>query len=89
MLVPLLTCLTMPFFGFRSPDTISDTVVLLADDYVLRLPVECLKTFLVPRVSSFTRDFSLQFMYYRLHHNEGKNGCLLHVQRLVGCFGLR
>lgn len=56
-----------------SAESMSDTIVLLADDNLLLLPLESLSVFLTPRVTSLTRDFSLQFLYHRLHQSEGKN----------------
>ncbi|XP_048585353.1 cilia- and flagella-associated protein 46 isoform X2 [Nematostella vectensis] len=57
-----------------NPETISDAVVLLADDQLLRLPLEALTTFMIPRVTSLSRDFSLQFLYHRLHQSEDGDG---------------
>lgn len=53
-----------------NPDAVSESVVLLADEWLLQLPLEALKTFAVPQITSISRDFSLQFHYHRVHPAE-------------------
>jgi len=53
-----------------NPETVSESVVLLADEWLLQLPLEALKTFAVPQITSISRDFSLQFHYHRVHPAE-------------------
>lgn len=48
----------------------SESVVLLADEWLLQLPLEALKVFAVPQITSISRDFSLQFHYHRVHPAE-------------------
>lgn len=43
---------------------------MLADEWLLQLPLEALKTFAVPQITSISRDFSLQFHYHRVHPAE-------------------
>ena len=61
-----------------SPETVSESVVLLADEWLLQLPLEALKVFAVPQITSISRDFSLQFHYHRVHPAErsGEAFCL-------------
>ncbi|XP_031552575.1 cilia- and flagella-associated protein 46-like, partial [Actinia tenebrosa] len=63
---PVLTKL----YPALNAESMSGTIVLLADDKLLLLPLESLSAFLTPRVTSLTRDFSLQFLYHRFHQNE-------------------
>ena len=60
---------TLCYVSF-SPDAVSESVVLLADEWLLQLPLEALKTFAVPQITSISRDFSLQFHYHRVHPAE-------------------
>ncbi|KAL9983920.1 hypothetical protein ACROYT_G006166 [Oculina patagonica] len=53
-----------------NPEAVSESVVLLADEWLLQLPLEALKTFAVPQITSISRDFSLQFHYHRVHPAE-------------------
>ena len=48
----------------------SEAVVLLADEWLLQLPLEALNIFAVPQITSLSRDFSLQFHYHRVHPAE-------------------
>ena len=57
-------------FASLSPEAVSESVVLLADEWLLQLPLEALKTFAVPQITSISRDFSLQFHYHRVHPAE-------------------
>ena len=57
-------------FTSLSPESVSESVVLLADEWLLQLPLEALKTFAVPQITSISRDFSLQFHYHRVHPAE-------------------
>lgn len=56
--------------AFLSPEAVSESVVVLADEWLLQLPLEALKTFAVPQITSISRDFSLQFHYHRVHPAE-------------------
>lgn len=60
----------MNMFASLSPEAMSESVVLLADEWLLQLPLEALKTFAVPQITSISRDFSLQFHYHRVHPAE-------------------
>ena len=64
-----LSLVTLCYVSF-SPDAVSESVVLLADEWLLQLPLEALKTFAVPQITSISRDFSLQFHYHRVHPAE-------------------
>ena len=55
---------------FLSPEAVSESLVLLADEWLLQLPLEALKTFAVPQITSISRDFSLQLHYHRVHPAE-------------------
>lgn len=45
-------------------------VVLLGDTSLMELPLEALSIFKEEGISSVSRDFSLQFLYNRLHQTE-------------------
>lgn len=68
--------------AFLSPEAVSESVVVLADEWLLQLPLEALKTFAVPQITSISRDFSLQFHYHRVHPAErsGKRYIHEHIQ---------
>ena len=68
--------------AFCSPEAVSESVVVLADEWLLQLPLEALKTFAVPQITSISRDFSLQFHYHRVHPAErsGKRYTHQHIQ---------
>ncbi|XP_074608699.1 cilia- and flagella-associated protein 46-like [Acropora palmata] len=53
-----------------NPEAVSEAVVLLADEWLLQLPLEALNIFAVPQITSLSRDFSLQFHYHRVHPAE-------------------
>lgn len=53
-----------------NPEAVSESVVVLADELLLQLPLEALKVFAVPQITSLARDFSLQFHYHRVHPAE-------------------
>ena len=55
----------------------SEAVVLLADEWLLQLPLEALEIFAVPQITSLSRDFSLQFHYHRVHPAERSGEYLL------------
>ena len=57
-------------FAPFSPEAVSESIVVLADEWLLQLPLEALKTFAVPQLTSISRDFSLQFHYHRVHPAE-------------------
>ena len=71
------------FVGFRSP-VLSDTVVLLADEWLLQLPLEALNVLSVPEITSLSRDFSLQMHYYRLHYGDGTGNLINYSNREAG-----
>ena len=64
----------MNFFLFPlallSPESVSESIVLLADEWLLQLPLEAIRVFAVPQITSISRDFSLQFHYHRVHPAE-------------------
>ena len=53
-----------------SPESVSESIVLLADEWLLQLPLEAIRVFAVPQITSISRDFSLQFHYHRVHPAE-------------------
>lgn len=61
-----------------SPEAVSESVVVLADEWLLQLPLEALKTFAVPQITSISRDFSLQFHYHRVHPVERSGKRYIH-----------
>lgn len=66
------TEINLPYLvlALLSPEAVSESVVLLADEWLLQLPLEALKVFAVPQITSISRDFSLQFHYHRVHPAE-------------------
>ncbi|KAM6416110.1 cilia- and flagella-associated protein 46 [Rhynochetos jubatus] len=59
-------------------------VVLLADTLFMELPLEALSIFGEEGISSVSRDFSLQFLYNRVHVAEAESGVNTAVQRSKG-----
>ncbi|XP_060097359.1 cilia- and flagella-associated protein 46 [Heteronotia binoei] len=55
-----------------APD-MGECVILLADKYLMELPLESLSIFQEDAISSVSRDFSLQFLYNRIHKEESEN----------------
>ncbi|XP_077206307.1 cilia- and flagella-associated protein 46 isoform X2 [Paroedura picta] len=55
-----------------TPD-VGECVILLADKYLMELPLEALSIFQDDAISSVSRDFSLQFLYNRIHKEESEN----------------
>ena len=53
-----------------SEKVIPDSVVIFADEYLLRLPLETLPVFNSPQVQCVARDLSLQMHYHRFHSTE-------------------
>ncbi|CAH3151990.1 unnamed protein product [Porites lobata] len=53
-----------------NPESVSESIVLLADEWLLQLPLEAIRVFAVPQITSISRDFSLQFHYHRVHPAE-------------------
>ena len=64
------TVMNVFLFAPFSPEAVSESIVVLADEWLLQLPLEALKTFAVPQLTSISRDFSLQFHYHRVHPAE-------------------
>nr|XP_056706458.1 cilia- and flagella-associated protein 46 [Euleptes europaea] len=50
-----------------------ECMILLADKYLMELPLEALSIFQQEAISSVSRDFSLQFLYNRIHKEESEN----------------
>ena len=76
---PVLVFTKLFLFASFSPEAVSESVVLLVDEWLLQLPLEALKTFAVPQITSISRDFSLQFHYHRVHPAE-RSGMLYAFQ---------
>lgn len=55
---------------FCRQEPVADTVVILADQYLLQLPLEALPLFQHADIKSVTRDFSLQVFCHRLNQGE-------------------
>ena len=51
-------------------EPIPETIVILADDSLLELPLEALGIFKRPEIKSLSRDFSLQMFYHRFKQGE-------------------
>ncbi|XP_022091640.1 cilia- and flagella-associated protein 46-like isoform X3 [Acanthaster planci] len=47
--------------------TPEECVILLADKWLLEMPLEALTIFSSPAITSLSRDFSLQMLYHRIH----------------------
>ena len=57
-------------------ETVPESIVILADDSLLELPLEALSIFNKPEIKSLSRDFSLQMFYHRYKQGEcGKFNC--------------
>ncbi|XP_054133202.1 cilia- and flagella-associated protein 46 [Melozone crissalis] len=56
-----------------APVDLGLSVVLLGDALLMELPLEALSVFKDEGISSVSRDFSLQFLYNRLHWAESEN----------------
>ena len=65
LIMNVLFPLTLP-----SPESVSESIVLLADEWLLQLPLEAIRVFAVSQITSISRDFSLQFHYHRVHPAE-------------------
>ncbi|XP_054839221.1 cilia- and flagella-associated protein 46 [Eublepharis macularius] len=50
-----------------------ECMILLADKYLMELPLEALSIFQEEAISSVSRDFSLQLLYNRIHKEESEN----------------
>lgn len=59
----------MYIYSANIPD-IGECMILLADKYLLELPLEALSIFQDEAISSLSRDFSLQLLYNRIHKEE-------------------
>ena len=51
-----------------------DYVILLADQWLLELPLEALQVLQVENIASLTRDISMQMMYHKIHVVEPAEG---------------
>jgi hypothetical protein len=73
---------------FHSEKVIPETVVIFADEFLLRLPLESLEFLKNSQVQCVARDFSLQMHYHRFHSNEvsGIIPCRLDDVFKVGVF---
>lgn len=56
--------------SLETPVDLGLCVVLLGDALLMELPLEALSVFKEEGISSVSRDFSLQFLYNRLHWAE-------------------
>jgi hypothetical protein len=54
----------------NSEKVIPETVVIFADEYLLRLPLESLSALKNSPVQCLARDLSLQMHYHRFHSTE-------------------
>ncbi|XP_068112949.1 cilia- and flagella-associated protein 46 isoform X2 [Hyperolius riggenbachi] len=65
-----------PATASSTSEEVGDCIVVLADRWLEQLPLEALAVFKDESVSSVSRDFSLQFLYNRIHRvqteGEGK-----------------
>ena len=50
-----------------SDDSTPECVIVLADQYLLELPLEALRSLRAGNVDSVSRDISLQMFYHRFH----------------------
>ena len=72
-----------------SPESVSESIVLLADEWLLQLPLEAIRVFAVPQITSISRDFSLQFHYHRVHPAERSGNFFLSLSVLASGFFFR
>ncbi|XP_066477527.1 cilia- and flagella-associated protein 46 [Tiliqua scincoides] len=54
-------------------EDMGECVILLADKFLMELPLEALNIFQEEAITSVSRDFSLQLFYNRLHKEEPEN----------------
>ena len=51
-----------------------ECIIILADKWLMEMPLEALAMFKSPNLASITRDFSMQMLYNRIHREpEGKS----------------
>ncbi len=58
----------------NSEKVVPETVVILADEHLLRLPLESLSVLKSTQVQCLARDLSLQMHYYRFHSTADVSG---------------
>lgn len=58
----------------KDKDSSTECVILLADADLMQLPLEALSCLQADGISALSRDFSLQFLYHRMHQGMGSGG---------------